>query len=319
MALVERIGPLAVKAGGVGYRDFKRTAIKDIKEFVGSQHLSPEHQIGEGGPPIAEGTGSSLARFFFGILFEECLYPKNKESKTFKGLCALMWNKYCHRIWIVQEIALSNQGIILCLGHAVPLADFIATYSSIWLIRKYEIHKLHDCTKKFGYRLAEFLYPRNVPLYVRTIYKSTRSLHLYDIIFQKKGPGPSMLNISDPRHLVFGLLDIISDRDELGLHAGYDKTVADVFTYTTKALLRSTKHAGGNFTLDCVVPVLEMPDDFPSWVPDWQRIASKGIFGYPINWLRQCHADRGMPEPENGGKMEEDLHCLEEFGCMVDM
>lgn len=108
--------------------------------------------------------GSNLARFLFGLLFEESFYPKRDESATFEGLCTLMRNNYWHRIWIVQEIALSNRGVVVCLGEAVPLEEFIAAYSSIWLLLNHGVYTLHECTKNFGYGMPSFIYPRNVPL-----------------------------------------------------------------------------------------------------------------------------------------------------------
>lgn len=152
---------------------------------------------------------------------------------------------------------------------------------------------------------------------MHSLYKSSRPVYLCDFIFQNNIPSRKILNASDPRDLIFGLLDIISDKDDLDLYADYDMTVAEVFTRTTKSLFLTKNYRRRNYTLDCVVPVLETPADFPSWVPDWERIASRGLARYPINWHRRWYADRGMPDPANCETVEEDLYCLEKFSCVL--
>jgi hypothetical protein len=82
----------------------------------------------------------------------------------------------------------------------------------------------------------------------------------------------SSLKASDDRDLVFALLGLTGDVNELGILPDYKKPLRKV--YIELALTLIEKYAIGVLLKS---EMLQTDPELPSWVPDWRRRTAEGI------------------------------------------
>ncbi|EEU35341.1 uncharacterized protein NECHADRAFT_81314 [Fusarium vanettenii 77-13-4] len=260
-----------------------------------------------------------LAQYMYGLLDHPGLQAakevdgiKVPRGVLIDGLAEIVKKENWHRIWIVQEVALARVGLIMCGTKTTSLEHFQSTFMTLW-----------DCgvfDKRHGSRINggigfEWAWNWILPLLIRRRrqYWRTGPLRLSEILRLSFRANHTIYAASDPRDIIFGLLGVIEDGDELGLRADYTKSMAEVFTAATKAFLQ--QDAGINsYRLEYVTPRAENLDGLPSWVPDWREIGEKGTLvedaGLYIN------ATSGMPTSENMAH-DESPWVLRRFGCYV--
>ncbi|KAK0622609.1 heterokaryon incompatibility protein-domain-containing protein, partial [Immersiella caudata] len=202
-------------------------------------------------------------------------HPPNLSSyRMSKAMEALLQRPFFQRLWIVQELAVSQNGVFLCDSRQLPV-DYLESVLALTNRRLPEQTSriLDDLIAKancdttshrwlggFNRNLID-----NPGLMVR------RRRH--------QGDFPSLLSIlkcsiatfempifatADPRDLVFGLLGICRDASSLNLRVDYTKSIVQVFTTVTRAFIHNDKEyclGFSTFPKDL--------DGLPSWVPDW--------------------------------------------------
>lgn len=222
-------------------------------------------------------------------------------------LCRPNWS----RAWILQELALTKNGQILCGRKGISLDTFHAAITSIYLGKVSPFARQQPQWKNFGSGFTNNLF-RSHGLLSRLKQLQGFAPTLLEILlsdFMGTTPERAHYDASDPRDIVFALLGIASDANVLGIRPDYRKTVAQVYTETTKALIIHCP----DYRLEyCSFPkrIVELP----SWVPDWQQIGQKGVCR-PLSYRDCFTASQGRAQPT---PMQTNSATLRRTGIVVD-
>jgi hypothetical protein len=229
-----------------------------------------------------------------------------------------------YRAWIVQEIALARNGLVLCGDERVSLDAFDAALATIFFCKNGDFARGHLQWRNFGAGLNNNLF-RLRGLVARRQRGRKQKTSLLEFLLSDflAAPGRPFYMASDPRDIIFGLLGVAADTECLGLRPDYTQTVAEVYTAATRAMVERCPH----YSLDyCAFP--KDMDDLPTWVPDWQRVGrfGLGVPGQPMSYrnLFNSAADRVQPPPPTG-LFPTHAHgipawrVLRQRGCLVDV
>lgn len=311
MDFVSRMGPRALAAGALDLSPFggENKAITD--DIEKKCHPRQGH---EDAPMRTE-----LARVLLELLYEEGLNGEPPRSYLCIGISNILQRDYWHRIWIIQEISFTKGALVLCGEKSESFEAFVAILNAIWYCKQSNLSSLLPEFGNFGTDLDVNLYKIRA-LDVRWQYFRRDQIRLVDILFEKgAAPGRPYYSASDPRDIVFGLLGVVSDGQQLGIYADYSKTSVEIFMMLTRALIRYGDENSCQFHLDCCTPRKDA-GSLPTWVPDWRLIGRYGLRVFPINHLGVFEAAAGMPFPTPAmNDRTEDPMILRRSGCQVDV
>ncbi|KAK4032503.1 heterokaryon incompatibility protein-domain-containing protein [Parachaetomium inaequale] len=226
------------------------------------------------------------------------------------------------RAWIVQEIALARDGLVLCGAERVSLDAFDAALATIFFCKNGDFARGHPRWRDFGAGLNNNLF-RLRGLVARRQRRRNQKAGLLEFLLSDflGAPGRPFYMASDPRDIIFGLLGVAADTERLGLRPDYTQTVAEVYTAATRAMVERCPQ----YSLDyCAFP--KDMDDLPTWVPDWQRVGRFGLaYGRPMSYrnLFNSSADRVQPPPTGLFPTPAEgipaWRVLRQRGCSVDV
>lgn len=169
---------------------------------------------------------------------------------------------YFSRIWVIQEIALSRNKIILCGDNEIPWSVFEAGVKSVFEVTGNTFKDRVKSPLKDGGNLPPLL-----SLGQRRLRDAAELFGLLQLGRRCKA--------TDPRDKVFALLGLVVGAEAEGLVADYEKSTEEVYAWISQYLHRrqkcSTVDILGNVNLmdwnawspDCPQAAL------PSWFPDW--------------------------------------------------
>ncbi|KAF4467668.1 Heterokaryon incompatibility [Fusarium albosuccineum] len=261
---------------------------------------------------------SKLGRFIYDLLNEDALLV---QSPLKAGITNILRRDYWHRIWVIQEVVLAKEPLVVVGTKSLPLEVFDATFIAIW----YCIDLLPSLIRQewagFGAALPGTLY-RIKSLDIRRYlqqHPSGKPMRLVDILWEGSGASERPhYTATDSRDILFGLLGILDEEQTQGICVDYSKSTADVFTILTRALISSGDEHHNFFRLDCCMP-REINGHLPTWVPDWREIGMYGVQVYPINHRRTFNAADGLSAQIPALSVEKDKNVLHRFGCRVDV
>ncbi|KAM3067208.1 hypothetical protein ACMFMF_009708 [Clarireedia jacksonii] len=176
----------------------------------------------------------------------------------FKALKELFARSYWRRIWVVQEITVAKDVLVICGSHSVSLQILI------------EAQKVMSSEQ--GQR-ALALQPLEDNIWSQIIWNGPSSIHasragflekklsLYEAVQYHYQKGAS-----DPRDKLFALMGLSNDASRHTLEIDYSKPVREVYHQFAKCEILNTGR------LDIVTKVQYNPKGsrrLQSWVPDW--------------------------------------------------
>ncbi|KAJ0287876.1 hypothetical protein CBS470a_005141 [Colletotrichum nupharicola] len=232
-------------------------------------------------------------------------YTKYKENEEVlaRGISDILHRHYRCRIWIIQEVALAGEGVVMVGGKRVSLDTFDAALTTMSYGAKHRI---------LG--PSGTLYPTKA-IRVRGGLRRGRREPLLRAVLCEMGAaaGRPHYAASDPRDLIIGLLGVLDDEEKRYLEADYTQSFGELFTRATRVILR-----GYPFNLDIVRPG-DPEGELPTWVPDFRDIGRYGVRPHPINqggmFFSAAQGEYQSDRDISVGVRESTLHRR---GCVVD-
>lgn len=305
MDFISRVGPKARACdAGAFSLDLKKEEL--ITSYIKRQSSFPE----------ADGADSKLGRFFYDLLSEAALQT---QSPLTTGIRDILQRDYWHRIWIIQEVVLAKDPIVVIGEKCVPLDVFDAALTAIRRCKRWNFNLMHPAWNNFCPGFSDHLY-RIISLDIRRLrhYLDWFPVRLVDVLFENTTErGRPRYIATDPRDILFGLLGVLDKEQIRGIRVDYNKSVVDVFTDLTRALIVSGEEGGSPFHLGFCDPG-EPAGYLPTWVPDWREIGMHGVRTSPIYRRRAFNTSLRFSQQISASSAEGDGKVLHRFGCRVD-
>jgi len=197
---------------------------------------------------------------------KSCEYP----SSYWTALAHLLERPFFSRIWIIQEMAISSNAVLICGKWQTPwknLAELICLL--MWSGLERCISTLHGDLISSPLGAAGLTVTAGIRHLVQEERTPTLTWNLLTC---------HPFRVTDPRDRIFALLNISSDADDEALKPNYSKPLKNVFIDSTIHLLRkrsesiSLLYAAG-------IGMRRALHDLPSWVADWTTPHPGTIFG----------------------------------------
>ena len=200
-----------------------------------------------------EPTSSSLYRHL--VREEEKMRLDNTKSSLLRGLLHIHSRPWWGRIWVLQEAALSKAAILICSQQTARYSDVL-----------YFHHVLREDSATF-YRLGNLLgVSRNhLSTLVRVSKITASNGHTSEVM--RVLELARLLNASDPRDRIFGLLGLSPVLASVLPAADYSKTPSDIFVEVANSFVSHLK------SLQILTAIHDERSalNHPSWAPDWSR------------------------------------------------
>ncbi|PVH81799.1 hypothetical protein DL98DRAFT_653724 [Cadophora sp. DSE1049] len=199
---------------------------------------------------------------------------------------------YFGRIWVVQEIVLSQAAVIICGSNRIPWGDFLRVSKLIASLGTLIYRRVEDVTEKLKNRVHEPDYIRHVK--VKDIVDQTDEDHFHfankwhrvvcigDLQGAKDSESRSLAlclelllghDVSNPRDRVYGMLGMITPSSiytkTRPLVPSYKKSVQKVYREATKWAIRDLQSL--RILNLCDSPGTNVTEKLPSWVPDLSK------------------------------------------------
>lgn len=201
--------------------------------------------------------------------------------RVFHSLSSFFNRDYWSRIWIIQEVVLCKEFLLLCGDKTIGIMDFyislIIMTSSIgaWYLRMDRSSSIGEVQENMQSpeRITSIL--ANVPLFwVKQHYfhgpdtMSPLRLSLYYFLRVTCVPVKFRGFATDDRDRIFAILELSRDAQRLGIIPNYELSTEDLYINVARALLLR----GRQF---CVLSLCQENKKYsrlPSWTPDWSSL-----------------------------------------------
>lgn len=328
MGFISSIGPRALALGLLDMSTWYKIQ-PQIQDLISELASEPSRQrYIEHNPAVIEQV--ELARFAIDLFEEPGMRGRSSGNASLvDGINRIFQQDYWYRIWVIQEVALANDAVVLCGTKAVPINSFHAACNMLQYTRTLKNYRRFY--RDFGKGLSAG-FGFNTVLVTRQKYQYGEEPVTLASIVVPGGlpPRRPFYSASDPRDIVFGILGIIPEQDSFGLRSDYGMTSTQVFIALTRALIRHgeqhfvAKQKAPPYHFGSCVPreegsICDM--HLPSWVPDWIEVGIRGFIGTASS-IMGCSPSRGMPlwtsyTPYNDD--DEQLGRIRMYGCRVDV
>lgn len=215
------------------------------------------------------------------------------------------------RAWILQEITLAQRGKILCGRRVLDIDHFYALLSAIYFAKVEDFARQDPAWRNFGGLM------NNNHFHVPSLHGRLERLRgggvaFIDLLINWRAADEDRpwLEASDPRDIVYALMGVASDAASLEIAPDYRKSVSQVYTEATKAMMAHYPQYRLEY---CSFP--KKHPGLPSWVPDWQRVAQEGMFPFALSYRDRFRASGDLAQPPNGHPSISELRLR---GVLVD-
>ena len=178
-----------------------------------------------------------------------------------KILAELLNRPWFTRAWVFQEVVVAQRGIVLCGSLEMDMDIFINLLDGVCDLDFREVgeptsimHSSNGYKPMFAIREARFE--------SRNGLSSTKKSRWLSTIWQAMGN----LDATNPRDKVYAFLAFVDSTDEHRISPSYGKSIASVYT---DAAVQSIYSVGSLDVLELAIKTAKVPEDLPSWVPDF--------------------------------------------------
>lgn len=183
---------------------------------------------------------------------------------------------YWTRVWVLQEISIPRCVTLLCGSKKLDFTTFSAASNfcafARWTLEtRFTIKSYSDSVIGPQLRSVSSNAPSSAPNVLigahRRYHLETGERESLRSLLQRTcicGSARSSLKATDAKDKIYGLLAIASDSDQLGILPAYEKTIVEVYTDATRALI-----ADGQTSILTWCQQSRRVEGLPSWVPDF--------------------------------------------------
>ena len=185
------------------------------------------------------------------------------DSQTVEALAEFFGRSWFSRVWVVQEIAMSRDAIVMLGPHTIPWTRLKGAYYRLRMRVSLSMCGTVYAQTRFQ-RLTELMH---VIFRRHHLSSSLPGVRVLDLLCDL-----SYLEATDDRDKVYGLLglaDDLRDFDKLQGHLfepSYDESVDKTYTRLAWFIIRASARLD---VLHCVGD-LDSSAGLPSWTPDWR-------------------------------------------------
>lgn len=203
MEFISRVGPRA-QSSDIANLWNNVAARREIGSYIEQQ--SRPQETNEDTVPE-----SKLGPFFYDLLNEDALLIP---SPLITGISNILQRDHWHRIWILQEVALAKEALVVVGTKSVSLELFDATFTAIRYCMRSGLRRMHPKWYGFCQGLSINLYEIK-SLHIRHHLRQTpavQPVRLVDVLWETgAAPGRPHYSATDPRDIFFGLLGILAE------------------------------------------------------------------------------------------------------------
>lgn len=234
-------------------------------------------------------------------------YPKFDEdevAKHWRALVALFQRPWWERVWIRQEVALSNVVTLMCGQKSVSMDVLSSALTALEYI------------ERLGHRMPDFSPSSSIiswtyhPNQLTELRRNTNAGYSW-VELERLLPNARACKATDARDTVFSVLGL-ADPEVYPMYANYRSDLKDVLLAATRAVL--TKENGLDILGACQNP--EKQHNLPSWVPNlsepWKAPPFKTCKSGRSHMSELSVTDSDFAKAENDGE------CLQLRGALVD-
>ncbi|KAF7901749.1 uncharacterized protein EAF01_007048 [Botrytis porri] len=195
--------------------------------------------------------------------FERMQLPSS-DSKTWHALWRLLSHPWFTRLWIIQEVMLSNNPWIMCGGELLMWDEFSKAVNHLSTCGIFQWLQIKFANVEDSSELGDISQTVLGLTRQREHYRSASDgTHIFENLVSTRGS-----QCFDPRDKIYGLLGVCSDADKF--HVRYTNFTENQL-YHDVAINALTKN------IQILTPSLVFKSidheslDLPSWVPDWRE------------------------------------------------
>ncbi|KAI4255204.1 MAG: hypothetical protein L6R42_006839 [Xanthoria sp. 1 TBL-2021] len=183
------------------------------------------------------------------------------DDQIWFSIVLLLNRSWFSRLWIWQEVFLAHNGaMIICGDDTILWEDFRKAIVSLYRRRKPD--RVPDLHKSIS-RAWQICNSSDQPS-LRTILRRTKDAQC-----------------SDQRDRIYAVLNLVQEKERLGIQPDYTKTTGKVF----RDMMVTSIFEYGDLTLLTCCELQDERGDVPSWVPDWSVPRKcKEIWGARACW-----------------------------------
>jgi hypothetical protein len=183
-----------------------------------------------------------------------------------KAIDAMLHRRWFHRVWVIQEVAVAKDVIVICGSRKAPWERLIsASFDS-------------PNKNSFGYSgyCPSIL---SLPLHINQPVEN-----MYQMLAQTRS-----VQATDARDKVFALFGLLEDYTQTGLEPDYSLSWEEVYTQTTEYLILKS----GSLDLLAAAQAPSTCSQLPSWVIPWNQTSTvMPLSGAPC-FGKHCKEGRG--------------------------
>lgn len=207
-------------------------------------------------------------------------FVADKDLENFYlALIAFSNRSFWTRVWVLQEISLARDVIIMCGSKRVTYPTFAAALSfktiNRWMtIFRFALSDWNDPVKGHIHRHLTGKVPSIAPSALIGIQQGYQretgvSESLQDLLERTCIDADiTLFQATDARDKIYGLLGLASDSDRLGIVPDYSKSVVEVYANVARALIADGKTTILSWCQQSQTRI----ERLPSWVPDFSSL-----------------------------------------------